>query len=161
LCRHNSKLLQTNNGTNSLADGTRMGEPGGEDSSKTWATEYYQQQALLRKSQGWKVLLKPSFLGACLAVAGRVLIGPMALLLLFTATGYMSDATVLIKADSSFLAYTQNDLSMAGGCTGCLGPCKIVLLKYFLFNQAPLTTARPSPPSFYKARMHRCTTSAP
>ncbi|ETP27996.1 hypothetical protein F442_22720 [Phytophthora nicotianae P10297] len=65
---------------------------------------------------------------------GRIIIGPIALLLLFTATNYFSGSSVLIKADKSFFAFTENDMTMAGGCTGCMGPCKIVLLKYSLFN---------------------------
>ncbi|KAE9305851.1 hypothetical protein PR003_g21385 [Phytophthora rubi] len=110
-----------------------MDDPGSGE-GKNWAVEYYHQQELVRSTQGWRTLLKPSVLGACLAVAGRILIGPLALLLLFCGTEYLSGGTVLIKADNSFFAFTENDLSMAGGCTGCLGPCKIVLLKYSLFN---------------------------
>ncbi|KAE8991476.1 hypothetical protein PR002_g20840 [Phytophthora rubi] len=110
-----------------------MDDPGSGE-GKNWAVEYYHQQELVRSTQGCRTLLKPSVLGACLAVAGRILIGPLALLLLFCGTEYLSGGTVLIKADNSFFAFTENDLSMAGGCTGCLGPCKIVLLKYSLFN---------------------------
>ncbi|KAE9360932.1 hypothetical protein PF008_g1519 [Phytophthora fragariae] len=110
-----------------------MDDPGSGE-GKNWAVEYYHQQELVRSTQGWRTLLKPSVLGACLAVAGRILIGPLALLLLFCGTEFLSGGTVLIKADNSFFAFTENDLSMAGGCTGCLGPCKIVLLKYSLFN---------------------------
>lgn len=29
-------------------------------------------------------------------------------------------------------------MTMAGGCTGCLGPCKIVLLKYTMFSEGAL-----------------------
>ncbi|GMF23867.1 unnamed protein product [Phytophthora lilii] len=80
-------------------------------------------------------------MASCLAIAGRVLFGPLALLLLFTFTGYFSDGTVFIKADSSFFALTANDMSLAGGCTACLGPCKIGLLKYTMFNGNALTIA--------------------
>lgn len=114
----------------------RLGKTAGSDSDSTadWGREYHNQQRLAREAQGWKTLLKPSVIGATIAVAGRILIGPLALLRLFVGTNYLSDATVLIKAEDSIFAFTQNDLSMAGGCTGCLGPCKIVLLKYSLYN---------------------------
>ncbi|ETP14799.1 hypothetical protein F441_10286 [Phytophthora nicotianae CJ01A1] len=98
-----------------------------------WATEYKNREGG-RKPRRWKALFRPSVLTACLAIAGRIIIGPIALLLLFTATNYFSGSSVLIKADKSFFAFTENDMTMAGGCTGCMGPCKIVLLKYSLFN---------------------------
>ncbi|ETL38388.1 hypothetical protein L916_10025 [Phytophthora nicotianae] len=98
-----------------------------------WATEYKNREGG-RKPRRWKDLFHPSVLTACLAIAGRIIIGPIALLLLFTATNYFSGSSVLIKADKSFFAFTENDMTMAGGCTGCMGPCKIVLLKYSLFN---------------------------
>ncbi|KUF99801.1 hypothetical protein AM588_10009731 [Phytophthora nicotianae] len=98
-----------------------------------WATEYKNREGG-RKPRRWKALFHPSVLTACLAIAGRIIIGPIALLLLFTATNYFSGSSVLIKADKSFFAFTENDMTMAGGCTGCMGPCKIVLLKYSLFN---------------------------
>ncbi|KAG6609614.1 uncharacterized protein IUM83_00195 [Phytophthora cinnamomi] len=63
------------------------------------------------------------------------------MLLLFTATNYLSDGTVLIQIDHSFFAYTQHDPSMAGGCTDCIGPCKIGLLKYAFFNGEAITSA--------------------
>ncbi|KAI9979514.1 hypothetical protein PInf_005762 [Phytophthora infestans] len=54
--------------------------------------------------------------GACLAVFGLTVVGPIVLLLLFTATNYLSpDATFLITSDNSFFAFTERDLSMAGG----------------------------------------------
>ncbi|KAG2784421.1 hypothetical protein Pcac1_g5839 [Phytophthora cactorum] len=76
-----------------------------------WATEYKNRAEAARKTRAWKYLLRPSVFTAYLAIAGRIVVGPIALLLLFTATNYFS-----------------------GGCTGCMGPCKIVLLKYSLFN---------------------------
>ncbi|KAE9343636.1 hypothetical protein PR003_g8876 [Phytophthora rubi] len=60
---------------------------------------------------------------------------------LITTTDYLSDAAVLIKFDHGFFAYTQHDLSMAGGCTDCVGPCKIGLLKYAFFNGQAITSA--------------------
>lgn len=62
------------------------------------------------------------------------------MLLLFTATKYLSDGTVLIKPEDSFLSFTEQDLSMAGGCTNCISSCKISLLKYALFKEAALTS---------------------
>ncbi|KAE9062529.1 hypothetical protein PF010_g29365 [Phytophthora fragariae] len=60
---------------------------------------------------------------------------------LITTTDYLSDAAVPIKFDHGFFAYTQHDLSMAGGCTDCVGPCKIGLLKYAFFNGQAITSA--------------------
>ncbi|KAE9280286.1 hypothetical protein PF001_g24309 [Phytophthora fragariae] len=102
--------------------------------SSHWATEYSIQQKIARQTRHWKRLLRPSVIVASLAVAGRVLLGPLALLLLFTATNYYSDGSVLIKATESFFAFTERDMTMSGGCSGCIGPCKITLLKYTLFN---------------------------
>ncbi|KAE9340562.1 hypothetical protein PF008_g11052 [Phytophthora fragariae] len=51
-----------------------------------WAAEYFRQEELRRKNQPWKSLLHPSVFGACLAIAGRIILGPIAMLLLFTAT---------------------------------------------------------------------------
>ncbi|KAF4129247.1 hypothetical protein GN958_ATG21511 [Phytophthora infestans] len=78
---------------------------------------------------------------ASLAVAGRIVFGPIALLLLFTVTDYFSGSSVLTKADKSFFAFTENDMTMAGGCTGCMGPCKIVLLKYSRFNRSAFVSS--------------------
>ncbi|GMF33417.1 unnamed protein product [Phytophthora fragariaefolia] len=107
--------------------------------SENWTTNYYQQEQLRRKSHRWRSLFHPSVLGACLAVFGRTIAGPIVLLLLFTATNYLSpDATFLITSENSFFAFTEKDLSMAGGCTDCL-----VLLTYALYNSVALTSAPP------------------
>ncbi|EGZ13604.1 hypothetical protein PHYSODRAFT_303091 [Phytophthora sojae] len=115
------------------------GEP--DTDSSLWATEYYRHQSSQRLNRKRKSLLRPSVFGACLAIAGRIVLRPLAMLLLFTTTSYLSDATVLIKLDQSFFEYTQYDLSMAGGCTDCVGPCKIGLLKYAFFNGEAITSA--------------------
>ncbi|ETK78141.1 hypothetical protein F441_16041 [Phytophthora nicotianae CJ01A1] len=112
--------------------------------SENWATNYYQQERLRRKEQRWRTLLHPSVFGACLAIFGRTIVGPIVLLLLFTATNYLSpEATFLITSDSSFFAFTEKDLSMVGGCTDCLGTCKIVLLTYAMYNKVSLTSGPP------------------
>ncbi|RLN37528.1 hypothetical protein BBJ28_00027067, partial [Nothophytophthora sp. Chile5] len=103
-----------------------------------WAADYYEQQRRSRDQQSWSVLLKPSVLGACVAVAGRVVVAPLVLMLMFFATGYLTTGTVFIEADNSIFAFTARDPSMAGGCTGCFGPCKIVLLKYSVFGESAL-----------------------
>ncbi|GMF28945.1 unnamed protein product [Phytophthora lilii] len=93
--------------------------PDGKQSpTKPWAMEYNNQIKLIKKKREWKCIFRPSVLVACLAVA---VICPIALLLLVTATDYVSDhyvsdASVLIKADASFFASTENDMTMAGGC---------------------------------------------
>ncbi|KAJ8540560.1 hypothetical protein ON010_g12669 [Phytophthora cinnamomi] len=57
-------------------------------------------------------------------------------------THYLSSAaTFLITSDNSFFAFTERGLSLAGGCSDCRGPCKIVLLKYSLFEGRALTSA--------------------
>ncbi|EGZ13591.1 hypothetical protein PHYSODRAFT_514386 [Phytophthora sojae] len=112
------------------------------DASTNWATNYHEQQRLQRKARGWRSFLRPSVFGASLASVGRTIVGPVALLLLFILTKYLSaDATFLITFDNNFLAFTERDLSMVGGCTDCRGPCKIVLLKYGLFERKALTSA--------------------
>ncbi|ETN21615.1 hypothetical protein PPTG_01757 [Phytophthora nicotianae INRA-310] len=108
-----------------------------------WAEAYYHQQAQARKNRAWKSVFRPSAIASYLAIAGRIIVGPLALLLLFTLTGYLSDATVFIEADRSIFAFTERDSSMAGGCTGCLGPCKIVMLKYKLLEGVAITSAPP------------------
>ncbi|KAE9360388.1 hypothetical protein PR003_g210 [Phytophthora rubi] len=113
----------------------------GEVASAHWSAAYVNEQAQARKMQGWGSLLRPSAIAAYVAIAGRIVVGPIALLLLFAATGYLSDATVFIKADESIFAFTERDPSMAGGCTGCLGPCKIVMLKYKLIEEVAITSA--------------------
>ncbi|EGZ13589.1 hypothetical protein PHYSODRAFT_303082 [Phytophthora sojae] len=108
-------------------------------------TSYCEHERLRRKSHGWRSLLHPSVLGAYLAVSRRIIVGPIVLLLLFAATNYLSpDATFLITSDNSIFAFTEKDLSMAGGgCTDCLGTCKIVLLTYAMYNRVALTSAPP------------------
>ncbi|KAE8903882.1 hypothetical protein PF005_g319 [Phytophthora fragariae] len=115
----------------------------GEVASAHWSAAYVNEQAQARKMQGWGSLLRPSAIAAYVAIAGRIVVGPIALLLLFAATGYLSDATVFIKADESIFAFTERDPSMVGGCTGCLGPCKIVMLKYKLIEDVAITSAPP------------------
>ncbi|KAE9267588.1 hypothetical protein PR003_g31727, partial [Phytophthora rubi] len=114
------------------------------EKSPGWAAEYFREEELRLKNQTWKSLLQPSVFGACLAIAGRIIFGPIAMLLLFTATNYLTDATVLIKPENSFLSFTEQDLSMAGGCTNCTSSCKISLLEFALFKEPALT----STPSF-------------
>lgn len=75
-----------------------------DDSTTTWATEYKHQQGLTGSREGWRVLFRPSVLGACLAIAGLIFVGPLVLLLLFTFTEYLTNVTVLIEADKSFFA---------------------------------------------------------
>ncbi|KAJ8576486.1 hypothetical protein ON010_g2723 [Phytophthora cinnamomi] len=106
-----------------------------------WALDYYHQQMQNRKIRPSTNWCRPSVIAACLAVVGRAIVGPLALLLLVVGTGYLSDATVLIKADDSFFSFTEKDLSMAGGCTGCIGPCNITLLKLSLFSDKALVSA--------------------
>ncbi|KAL3661855.1 hypothetical protein V7S43_013149 [Phytophthora oleae] len=103
-------------------------------SATHWATEYSIQQKTTKLGRDWRNLARPSVLMAGLAIAGRIVVGPIALVLLFTATNYFSGGSVLIQAQDSFFAFTENDVTMAGGCSGCMGPCKIVLLKYALFK---------------------------
>ncbi|KAL4111506.1 hypothetical protein PRIC1_003184 [Phytophthora ramorum] len=122
-----------------------MTSPDGQDVSEYWAEEYYRQQVEAGKTHGWKNLLHPTAIAAFLAITGRIVIGPLAMLLLFTVTGYLSDASVLIQADQSIFAFTERDGSMAGGCTGCLGPCKIVMLKYTLLKGVAIASA----PTFF------------
>ncbi|GMF31426.1 unnamed protein product [Phytophthora fragariaefolia] len=111
--------------------------------SEHWAEEYYRQQGDGRKTRGWKHVLRPAAIVAYTAVAGRVIAGPIALIVLFTTTNYFSDATVFIKADQSIFAFTERDASMAGGCLGCLGPCKIAILKYKVIENVAITAAPP------------------
>ncbi|OWZ22703.1 hypothetical protein PHMEG_0002557 [Phytophthora megakarya] len=106
-----------------------------------WGTEYYAQEAEIRRNRKWNLLLQPAVLASYLAIGGRAVFGPLAIFVLFTFTSYLSDGTVFIKADSSFFAFTEADMSLAGGCTACLGPCKIGLLKYSMFNGSALTIA--------------------
>ncbi|KAG2906010.1 hypothetical protein PC116_g14078 [Phytophthora cactorum] len=91
-----------------------------------------------RKNRGCKSIIRPSAIAAYVTIAGRIIVWPLALLLLllFTATGYLSDA---IKADHSIFAFTERD----SGCTGCLGPCKIAMLKYKLLEGVAITSAPP------------------
>ncbi|EGZ13603.1 hypothetical protein PHYSODRAFT_335362 [Phytophthora sojae] len=90
-----------------------------EVASFRWTTTHYQQERVNRMNRKRTSLLRPSVFAACLAIAGRVVLGPLAVLLLFTATDYLADATFLIEVDRSFFLYTQRDLSMAGSCTDC------------------------------------------
>ncbi|KAI9984472.1 hypothetical protein PInf_005825 [Phytophthora infestans] len=73
--------------------------------------------------------------GAVLAVVGRIVVWPLALLIVFTSTGYLSHANVLKLVDESIYAFTEQDPVMAGGCTGCFGLNKICLVKYSIFAQ--------------------------
>lgn len=59
---------------------------------------------------------------------------PLVLLLLLLTTKYFSSGSVLIKAEDTFFAFTEQDVTMAGGCSGCIGLCKVIVLKYALFN---------------------------
>ncbi|EGZ05767.1 hypothetical protein PHYSODRAFT_532621 [Phytophthora sojae] len=98
------------------------------------ASDYIAHQKLARASRDWKYLVQPSVIAACLAVTGRVLLGPLVLLLLLLTTKYFSSGSVLIKAEDTFFAFTEQDVTMAGGCSGCIGLCKVIVLKYALFN---------------------------
>ncbi|ETI43023.1 hypothetical protein L917_11459 [Phytophthora nicotianae] len=110
-----------------------------DDQDGDWATEYYKEQHL--EHQGWSVLFKPSVIGATLAVAGRIVIWPLALFIVFLSTGYLSKATVLKPVEQSIFAFSENDLTMAAGCTGCLGPVKICMVKYSLLGQDAIMSA--------------------
>ncbi|EGZ09190.1 hypothetical protein PHYSODRAFT_318879 [Phytophthora sojae] len=105
------------------------------------ATEYHDQQRLERETRSLKTLCRPSVLVARLAIAGRLIVGPLALLLLFTATGYLTDASVLVEVDESFVSFTERDLAKAGGCAQCVGACKITLLMFGLFSGEALVSA--------------------
>ncbi|POM58595.1 Hypothetical protein PHPALM_36739 [Phytophthora palmivora] len=59
----------------------------------------------------------------------------MALLVVFMSTSYLSHSNVLKLVDESIYAFTEQDPTMAGGCSGCLSVNKICLLKYSIFNQ--------------------------
>ncbi|KAF4319936.1 hypothetical protein BBO99_00005740 [Phytophthora kernoviae] len=102
--------------------------------SGDWALEYYEQQRHEQERNGWSVLLKPSVLGACLALAGRIVLWPLALLIVFTSTDYLTHGTVLKLVDESVYAFTEQDPGMAGGCTGCLSVNKVCLIKYSIFE---------------------------
>ncbi|KAK1943822.1 hypothetical protein P3T76_005218 [Phytophthora citrophthora] len=103
-------------------------------SSRHWATEYSIQQKVTKQDCDWRRITYPSVLMTGLAIAGRIVVGPNALFLLFTTTNYFSGGSVLIQAQDSFFAFTENDVTMAGGCSGCIAPCKIALLKYSMFK---------------------------
>ncbi|KAL3661810.1 hypothetical protein V7S43_013104 [Phytophthora oleae] len=103
--------------------------------SGDWATEYYAEQRRQQDQQNWSALLRPSVLGAALAVAGRIVVWPLALIIVFTSTDYLSHGNVLKLVDESIYAFTEQDPVMAGGCTGCLGLTKICLVKYSIFAQ--------------------------
>ncbi|KAG7380448.1 hypothetical protein PHYPSEUDO_007222 [Phytophthora pseudosyringae] len=103
--------------------------------SGDWATEYYAEQRRQREQEKWTMVFKPSVFGAVLAVAGRIVVWPLALLIVFTSTGYLSNANVLKLVDESIYAFTEQDPVMAGGCTGCLGLNKVCLVKYNIFAQ--------------------------
>jgi hypothetical protein len=100
-----------------------------------WAAEYYAEQRREQGSQSWTILFKPSVFGALLAVAGRIVVWPLALLVVFTSTNYLSSGNVLKLVDESIFAFTERDPTMAGGCSGCLGLNKVCLIKYSIFNQ--------------------------
>lgn len=106
-----------------------------------WAKEYHAAQRQERESHRWTNLLKPSVIGALLAVAGRIVVWPLALLVVFTSTSYLSHGNVLILVDDSIYAFTEQDPTMAGGCTGCLGLNKVCLIKYSIFAQDALIGA--------------------
>lgn len=106
-----------------------------------WATEYHTEQKREREAHRWTNLFKPSVLGAFLAVVGRIVLWPLALLVVFTSTGYLSHGNVLILVDDSVYAFTEQDPTMAGGCTGCLGLNKVCLIKYSIFAQDALIGA--------------------
>ncbi|KAL4162714.1 hypothetical protein PRNP1_003246 [Phytophthora ramorum] len=107
----------------------------GSGGNGNWGAEYYAEQRRERESQSWSVLFKPSVFGAFLAVFGRIVVWPLALLVVFTSTSYLSRGNVLKLVDESVFAFTEQDPTMAGGCTGCLGLNKVCLLKYSIFAQ--------------------------
>ncbi|KAE8962665.1 hypothetical protein PR001_g29639 [Phytophthora rubi] len=109
--------------------------------NEDWATEYQTEQKREREAHRWTNLFKPSVLGAFLAVVGRIVLWPLALLVVFTSTGYLSHGNVLILVDDSVYAFTEQDPTMAGGCTGCLGLNKVCLIKYSIFAQDALIGA--------------------
>jgi len=128
---------------NPVGDGPLMSVACPEDGDASWFTNYYQQDQLRRKNRRWRSSLHPSALVAVLVIVGRIVVGPLILLLLFIVTSYLSPgATFLITADSTFFTFTEHDLSMLGGCINCIGPCKISLLKYAMFNGNALLGAR-------------------
>ncbi|KAG3246336.1 hypothetical protein PI124_g8936 [Phytophthora idaei] len=103
--------------------------------SGDWATEYYAEQRRQQDQQNWMVFFKPSVFGAVLAVVGRIVVWPLALLIVFTSTIYLTHTNVLKLVDESIYAFTEQDPVMAGGCTGCLGLNKVCLIKYSIFAQ--------------------------
>ncbi|GMF13261.1 unnamed protein product [Phytophthora lilii] len=63
------------------------------------------------------------------------------MLIVFTSTQYLSTGTVLKLLDDSVYAFTEQDPTMSAGCSGCLGACKIVLLKYNMFGNHSILSA--------------------
>ncbi|RLN81918.1 hypothetical protein BBJ28_00024674 [Nothophytophthora sp. Chile5] len=108
-------------------------------SESMWSATYSEQEReLQRKSKSWYRQIRPAAVGACLAVAGRIVIAPLLLLLVFTFSDYLTTGTFLIEAKDSYFAYSQMDLVMSGGCTPCHIECKRALHQMATFNHEAL-----------------------
>jgi hypothetical protein len=69
-----------------------------------------------------------------LAVAGRVLVAPLLLSLVFAKTAYLTGGKVLIESHDSYFAFSEMDRVMIGGCTDCNRSCARALLHFSAFG---------------------------
>ncbi|KAL4106735.1 hypothetical protein PRIC1_004781 [Phytophthora ramorum] len=107
-------------------------------STATWSARYFEQQQELRGKQKLANKMRPAAIGAALAVFGRIVVMPVMLLTVFGVTGYLSTGTFLIEYKNSYLAYSQMDLVMSGGCTPCHTLCKRVMHQFYTFKHEAL-----------------------
>ncbi|RLN91864.1 hypothetical protein BBJ28_00018753 [Nothophytophthora sp. Chile5] len=105
----------------------------------SWSALYFEQQRLMRQKQSWNTTCRPAVIGACLAVAGRIVVAPLMLLLVFSCTSYLTtNGTFFIEAKDSYFAFNEMDLVMTGGCVACHIPCRRALHQLNSFNHEAL-----------------------
>ncbi|KAL4159151.1 hypothetical protein PRNP1_004921 [Phytophthora ramorum] len=109
-----------------------------EEKASAWASAYFNQRKRHRAKHHQGRKIGPAVIGASLAVAGRIVVAPLLLLLIFTTTNYLNGATFFIQSKDSYFAFNEKDLVMTGGCTGCHIPCRRAMFLLNTFNHEAL-----------------------
>ncbi|RLN85885.1 hypothetical protein BBJ28_00017108 [Nothophytophthora sp. Chile5] len=112
-----------------------MGAAADSGTAGIWATQYHSERERQQRNRSWRSNLRPSVLGAGVAVIGRTVVAPLLLFVVLATTGYLSSATFLIETSDSYFAYSQLDPLMHGGFSGCICSCRKILLRLSAFGK--------------------------
>lgn len=82
--------------------------------------------------------LRPAALAAYIAVAGRIVIMPLLLVVFASTTKYLKHGSMFIEAQDSYFAYSQQDPVMVGGCVNCNIGCRKGFMQILDFGNSAI-----------------------